>query len=143
MRDAIKAVVDDKQSVRSVAKKFSVSRRTLQDRVSGRVSHGNRPGPKTVLSKEEEDALCTYLIYMAEHGFLLTPKMVMAFAWAIAIRSGKSSGFSSSGPTKRWWLGFRRRHPKLLRKVDKLERSRAECLSPEIVREYFELLKRL
>ena len=143
MRDALKAVVDDRQSVKGAAKKFNVPRRTLADRVNGRVRHGSHPGPKTALSKEEEDVLCSYLIYMAERGFPLTPKMVMAFAWAIAIRCGRHHCFSDSGPTKRWWLGFRRRHPKLsLRKVDKLERSRAECLSPEVVCEYFELLKK-
>lgn len=143
MRDALKAVVDDRVSVSGAAKKFSVPRRTLDDRVKGRVRHGSCPGPKTALSKEEEGALCSYLIYMAERGFPLTPKMVMAFAWAIAIKSGRQHCFSDSGPTKRWWLGFRRRHPQLtLRKVDKLERNRAECLSPEVVSEYFELLKK-
>ena len=143
MRDALKAVVEDGKSVSGAAKRFNVPRRTLDDRVKGRVRHGSRPGPKTALSKEEEDALCSYLIYMAERGFPLTPKMAMAFAWAIAIRSGRQHCFSDSGPSKHWWLGFRQRHPKLsLRKVDKLERNRAECLSPEVVCEYFELLNK-
>ena len=42
-----------------------------------------------------------------------------------------------------WWVNFRKRHPNLtLRRADNLERSRAECLSPEVVREYFDLLKK-
>ena len=68
MRDALKAVVEDGKSVSGAAKRFNVPRRTLDDRVKGRVRHGSRPGPKTALSKEEEDALCSYLIYMAERG---------------------------------------------------------------------------
>ena len=98
---------------------------------------------QAVLTKEEEDALVSYLLYMAERGFPLTPKMCMAFAWAIAIRAGKKKLFSDTGPTMHWWINFRKRHPQLtLRKVDTLERNRAECLNPEVVKEYFDLLKK-
>lgn len=63
-----------------------------------------------------------------------------AFAWAIAIRSGKDDYFRKEGPSEHWWGGFRQRHPELtLRKPDKLEQSRAESLNPEVV-QYFELL---
>ena len=71
---------------------------------------------------------------MAERGFPLTRRMVCAFAWAIAIRSGTGDRFSSNGPSKQWWLNFKSCHPDLtLRKVDTLERSRAECFSQEVV----------
>ena len=68
----------------------------------------------------------------------------MAFAWAVALRSGKGSRFNSDlGPGDHWWANFRKRHPEItLRKVDKLDRSRAECLDPEIVEEYFKLLRK-
>ena len=143
MISAMKAVQDGEENVTSAAKKFNVPRRTLDDRIKGRVTHGTNPGRTPVLTKEEEGALVTYLLYMAERGFPLTPKMCMAFAWAVAIRAGKEQYFSDTGPTMHWWVNFRKRHPQLtLRKVDKLERSRAECLSPEVVKEYFDLLKK-
>ena len=120
---------------------YTVPRKTLDDRVKGRVVHGTNPGRDTVLSPTEEKALCNYLFYMAERGFPLTRSMVMAFAWAIAIRSGNGSHFNPElGPGEHWWTGFRKRklHPALtLRKVDRLDRSRAECLDPEVVEEYF------
>ena len=43
------------ESVRGAAIKFSVPRKTLEDRVKGRVEHGCKPGPRTALSKSEED----------------------------------------------------------------------------------------
>lgn len=93
--------VKEGQSISGAAKQFDVSRRTLDDRVKGRVQHGTKPGPKAVLSPEEERGLVSYLVYMAEREFPLTPKMTMAFAWAIAVKSG---------------------HPELtLRKMDKLD----------------------
>ena len=92
MISAIKAVQDG-ESVYSVSKKFKVPRRTLDDRIKGRVKHGTNPGRKTVLTTEEEGALVNYLLYMEERGFPLTPKMCMAYAWAIAIRVGKKIAF--------------------------------------------------
>ena len=79
------------------------------------------PGPSTVLTKEEKDALVSY---MAKRGFLLTMKMVLAFAWAIVLRTGYADHFSPM-------LSLRN-----------LERSRAEALNPEVVNEYFNMLEK-
>ncbi len=61
-------------------------------------------------------------------------------AWAIA-RSGNKDRFSEVGPSMHWWSNFRKRHPELtLRKIDNLEHSRAECLTPEVVNDHFKFL---
>jgi len=100
------------------------------------------PGPSNALAKEEEDALVSYLIYMAQRGFPLTRTMTKAFAWAIAIRSGHGGRFGENGPSEHWWSLFMKRHPELsLRKTDKLNRSRAETLNLEVVKQYFDLLE--
>lgn len=130
-------------TVSAAAQHFHVPRKTLDDRMKGLVQHGTNPGPKTVLSAEEEEALVQYLVYMAKRGFPLTHRMVMAFAWAIAKRAGTADRFNPEyGPGKHWWSNFRKRHPELtLRKSDKLDRCRAEAYSPEVVGEYFDLLE--
>ena len=140
---AMEAVETNKMSVTAAAATFNVPRKTLDDRVKGRVKHGTKPGPTTALTLEEENALVSYLVYMANRGFPLTRTMVKAFAWAIAKRSGNDGRFNQEyGPGEHWWANFRKRHPKLtLRKTDKLERSRAEALNPEVVEEYFKLLE--
>jgi hypothetical protein len=94
-------------AVSTAAVAFDVPRKTLDDRVKGRVKHGTKPGPDTVLTAGEEDALMSYLIYMAERGFPLTRTVTMAFAWAIAKRSGTADCFNpESGPGKHWWGNF-------------------------------------
>ena len=40
---------------------FNVPRTTLQDRISGRVVHGVKPGPKPYLNKAEESELAEFL----------------------------------------------------------------------------------
>ena len=84
-----------------------------------------------------------YLVYMAERGFPLTHMMTKAFAWTIAKHSGKADHFSpETGPGEHWWVNFRKCHPKLtLRTADKVEHSHAEALNPEMVKEYFDLVK--
>ena len=77
---------------------------------------------------------------MAQHGFPLTRTLTKALAWAIAVWSGKDGRFGKEGPSEHWWAGFRMHHPELtLRKVDKLERSHAESLNPDVIKQYFEL----
>ena len=71
-------------AVSTAAKAFNVPQKTLDDRVKGRIKHGTKPGPDTVLTEEEEAAFMSYLVYMDQRGFPLTRIMTMAFAWAIA-----------------------------------------------------------
>ena len=71
-----------------------MSRRTLDDRIRGNVSHGKKPGRTTILIPEEEESLTHNLLYMAERGFPLTRTIVKAFAWAIGKRSGNDARFS-------------------------------------------------
>ena len=96
----------------------------------------------TVLSSTEEDALESYLIYMANCGFPLTCTMVKAFAWSIAFKFGKAGCFNEDyGPGEKWWLLFKQRHPRLsFRRSDPLDRNRAEALNPSILNEYYNLL---
>ena len=47
--------------VSKAAELYSVPRKTLDDRVKGRVLHGDKSGPGTVLTSSEEDSLCNYL----------------------------------------------------------------------------------
>ena len=125
-------------SVIGAATQFQVPRKTLDDRVKGRVQHGAKPGAGTALTVEEEGALASYLLYMAERGFPLTFNMARAFTWAVSLRAGTQARFNNeTGPGKNWWRGFRSRHPELsLRTADNLERSRACALTREVVDKY-------
>ena len=122
MTAAMKAVSDKEMTITQTAAKYSVLRKTLDDRIKKEVERGSRPGPSTVLTKEEEDGLVSYLVYMAQRGFPLTRTLTKAFAWAIPVRSGKADCFGKEGPSENWWTGFRRCHPELtLQKADQLE----------------------
>ena len=143
--EAAMTAVKQGVSVIAAARQHSVPRKTLDDRIKGRVTHGSNPGPSTVLTAREEEALASYLLYMAERGFPLTSSMARAFAWAVSLRSGTSDCFNvETVPGKHWWGNFRARHPELtLRTVDNLEHSWANSLTKEVVDSYFETFKRI
>ena len=104
---AMQAVENKELTVAPAAIRFKVPRKTLEDRVKGRVKHGTSPGLKTILTATEEDALVAYLVYMAERGFPLTHMMTKASAWSITKRSGKADRFNpDTGPGEHWWVNF-------------------------------------
>ena len=58
---AMKAVKEGTVSINKVALLHEVPPTTLKDRLSGRVCHGTKAGPRQYLSEEEENILADYL----------------------------------------------------------------------------------
>ena len=109
--DMVSAMDAVKSGITAAATQFSVPRKTLDDRIKGRVT---KPEVSTALTSIEEDSLVSYLIYMANRGFPLTCTMVKPFACSIAKRCGTCDLFNTEyGPGEKWWTLFKQRHPQL------------------------------
>lgn len=69
----------------------------------------------------------------------------MSYAWEIAKRAGKEKFFNSEvGFGEYWWAYFQKRHPEIfLRKADKLNRSRAQCLSEQAVNDHLKVQEKV
>ena len=59
MENAIHDVTDRSMPVLWAAKKHGIPKSTLHDRISGKVSHGEKPGPKPLLTATEESEFVT------------------------------------------------------------------------------------
>ncbi|XP_066279931.1 uncharacterized protein [Branchiostoma lanceolatum] len=134
----------DKVTVYGLSKTYGIPISTLNDRLNGR--SGEVMGRPSVLTEEEETALCEYAKYLADRGFPLTVRVIKALAHQIEIKQakarGSSSKFKETGPGKKWWRGFRRRHPDLsLRSPDQLDKERAMFATQKVVIDYFMLLE--
>ena len=57
MLAAMEAVRTSKMSISVAANRFNVPRKTLDDRLKGRVQHGTHPGVSIVLTVQEENSL--------------------------------------------------------------------------------------
>jgi hypothetical protein len=57
---------------KDLAGRYDVPITTLKRRIDGEVAIDAKPGPKTVLTKEEEEKLCKYCFDMCDMGYGLT-----------------------------------------------------------------------
>ncbi|KAK6326600.1 hypothetical protein J4Q44_G00022450 [Coregonus suidteri] len=123
-------------AIRQAAKVHGVPRQTLADRLSGRVTHGCRSGPPTLLAPEDENSLMQYFIYCASHGFPFTRQRLMKYA--NKIRRFRHPGETIPPLGKRWWEMFRRRHKNLsMRRPDTLDRGSAKCATRPTMDTFF------
>jgi len=85
---AMKVVVMESSSVNKATMEYGVPRTALQDRITGRVFHGTKPGPKPYLDKTEEKELAEFLQTTAEVGYGKTRKQVMNIVESTAREKG-------------------------------------------------------
>ena len=141
MLAAIKAVQNG-SSVSMAAVCHNVPRMTLQDRLSGRVVHGTKPGPVPYLNKikDEEANLAEFLEVVSDVGYGKTKKQIKNMVESAACDKGvlRKDRISDG-----WFRGFMERQPQLrLRKGDKTSFVRMDAMKQkEELNNYFITLK--
>ena len=119
------AVKGDGKALRKASREYGVAVATLVD---GLVAVDARPGPSTVLTREE-NKLCQYCLNMADMGYGLTIEDIKVVAYHIVAGSGRSHPFKEGSAGRDWYEGFLRGHPQLsLRKPEALSYARAKML---------------
>ena len=97
------------------AKEHGIPRQTLNDRVSGRVVHGTKPGPRPYLTSQEEKELSNFLVDVAKAGYGKSRRQIKGLSEAVVRDKGKNIQKVTDG----WFRRFMERQPKLsLRKGD-------------------------
>ena len=139
MENAIHDVTDRSMPVLRAAKKHGVPKSTLHDRISGKVSHGEKPGPKPLLTAAEESEFADFLVEVSQAGYGKTRREVRQIAGRVAVDKGKKDkAMVSHG----WFRRFLLRQPHLsYRKGDPTANVRMNCLTKEVITDYFNLLK--
>ena len=138
MKEAV-AFVQDGNSLRRAARLYNVPVETLRRRVNGMVTLDCKPGPSTILTREEEQCLVGYVIEMADRGFGLKSEDLMRTAYTIMERSGRPNPFSNGMAGKGWLEAFKKRHPELsLRTPQALSYSRAASASKPAVDDFLQ-----
>ena len=139
MENAIHDVTDKSMPVLRAAKKHGVPKSTLHDRISGKVSHGDKPGPKPLLTAAEEGEFADFLVEVSQAGYGKTRREVRQIAGRVAVDKGKrDKAMVSHG----WFKRFLLRQPHLsYRRGDPTANVRMNCLTKEVITDYFTLLK--
>ena len=93
MCEAVKAVKIEGKGLRQAAREYDVPIATLKRKVDDQVAVRAKPGPSTVLTRDEETKLCKYCFDMCDMGYGLTAENVRMIAFQIAENSGRPHPF--------------------------------------------------
>ena len=133
------AVVDMQRgmSARSAAVKWGVPRTTLQNRKKAGFQSVTRPGPPTILTPDEEKALCDWLIDLSHRGIPVQKKILLDSIQRILMAEPRPTPFVNNRPGKGWFHAFLRRHPSLAeRYAEPICRGRGQ-LTENCIRGWF------
>ena len=104
--------VSEGGGLREAARLYGVPHETLRRRVLGVVEMGCKPGPSTILTKDEE-GLARYIVDMADMGFGLSRDDIRFTAYKIAEKCGRPHPFQNEIAGRAWLDGYLKRNPKL------------------------------
>ena len=114
---AIAAVQTGNMSIRDAVDKFIFSKSSLANRKSGRVIYGSKPGPKRMLTTEEETKLAAYLIDISKQGYAKYKEITLFMATQIAVKHGTT--VKGGCLSDMWWRKFVKRHPQVSRQISR------------------------
>ena len=90
MEAAMSSVIDENTPILRAARKHGIPKSTLYVRISGKVKHGDKPGPKQLLSAAEEE-FSNFLVEVAQAGYGKTRKEVRSVAGMVDVDKGRRS----------------------------------------------------
>ncbi|KAL2102343.1 hypothetical protein ACEWY4_001511 [Coilia grayii] len=136
--------VEEGGSLRRVAAQFGVPHTTLRDWRRGK--YGHLPHPNRALLPNEEEALVSYIFWMAAHGFPITQSVALVLAIQVCKASGRENPFvkMDKGLSRMWWSRFRARHPTVAsRRPNYIEAERVHGATVARVDELFHICQAL
>jgi len=131
--EAAMDAVQHGSGINEAARSHGVPSSTLKNRISGRVQHGTKPGPRSYLNNFEEQELGAFFKECSSVGYGKTRKDVMRIAQSVAEEKGV---LRRSRITHGWWKRFLQRQG-----GDSTSHSRMDALNEDTLKHYFCLLK--
>lgn len=117
---AVQSVRSGKLSIRKAAAEFNVPKSSLGNRVNGRVEHGKKNGPDTLLDPADEAKLAaSHLTYVSKHGYGRSKEIVMRMATHMAEKRGKQ--VKGGCVSEKWWQNVLKRHPEVSKRASQNE----------------------
>ena len=144
LQKAVDDVKSGKVGVRDAAEMYGIPRSTISANKNG-PHNGHKPGAKPVLGDEIEKLLVESLIKLADIGLGLTKKDILAVVNRYIAKDPKlKAKFPPNGVTDRFYRSFMGRwdHTLSARIAQRLTVNRAQAITPESAKEFFEVVKK-
>lgn len=119
--------------VATAAKNHGVARMTLSNKAKGKSPKFRKMGPDTILTKNEESVLVTWILKMSRMGFPITKEELLDSVQQLIREMERKNPFSEDRPTLDWLQRFKSRHSEIsLRTAQNLTLSRASVTKTAI-----------
>lgn len=119
-KEALKqAMVDIKSGmpVKTASKKYAIPRSTLHNKITAKYAD-KRPGPETILTTAEENALVQWIVDSSKQG-LMVGKQQLVNSVALLVKSlNRENPFSNGRPGRHWYQSFLRRHDEIVSRIN-------------------------
>ena len=121
-------------AIRDTSRKYGIPFTTLRNKFVGVVPIDKKPGPKTYLSKEEEDELVKWIIKMGTIGFPVTKDQLLDSVQKIINETPRPNPFKNNRPGIHWFNAFKKRYYNVLKEKtpEILFKRRAQISETEI-----------
>ena len=113
MNLAVDAVKKGGTTITRAVLEHGVPRTTLQDRISGRVFNGCKPGRKPYLSQLEEEDLANFLVEVADNGYGKSRQEIKLLATYAVKDKDKDLLSDESELSDGWYYRFMNRQEQL------------------------------
>ncbi|XP_062533950.1 uncharacterized protein LOC134202962 [Armigeres subalbatus] len=138
--EAIRKCLDEivkGSSVKSTCNKYGISRSTIRYRLSSKWQKTTKHGPPSVLSKEEEDKICVWIIGMQQRGFPVQRRSLLLKVQEFLSANPRKTPFKNNCPGRKWFNSFMRRHPTLSLRTPEEVTSASARVSEKDIRNWF------
>lgn len=125
-------------TIAASARKYGIPRSTLSEKRSGRHPIEHRMGPCTVLSQDEENLLQKWIFHVADAGFPITKDQLLDSVQMILKKAKRDTMFTDNRPGRKWYEGFRRRHPLISEKESQNLNGGRASVSEENLRGWYD-----
>lgn len=126
----------------AAAKRFSIPRSTLFNKITGKTLLGKKPGPSTVLLPEEEVTIERWVFGLATRGFPVTKRQLLRSIQLYLNINKRKTVFKNNLPGRKWYDSFRERHPQISEKLSQNLTARRAAVTAENLRAWHaEILK--
>lgn len=114
---AYHAIIEGKLSLCKASKKYNIPKTTLHERISNCQLEKPQRGTCTMLTKEEEERLANWVLQCWQCGFQNLREHIISYeAKTLLAKSGRKD-LRNGTFSRRWYVGFCRRHPEVRRAV--------------------------
>lgn len=122
------------------ARKHSIPRSTLQFRLSEKFTKTEN-GPRTYLTKEEEDLLVTWISESHKKGFPKKKEDIRLSVKSFLDKQPRKTPFKNNLPGDNWYKCFLQRHPNLTSRIPEAVTNASGNVSENDIKRWFERIE--